>query len=137
MTLELVDALVELVEPASTRVVAVDDSGAEPSEYRPSTLYAWISADLERIAEGSQMQHEFEVTLVLVSAETSEEAELEHDEDVSIYLSGKREQYLETIEQNRATAMWDDLVGSADDEFIRALEVRGLAVRARGYRFLE
>lgn len=136
MTLELVDALVELVEPAATRIVAVDDSGAEPSEYLPSTLYGWISADEETIAEGLQKQHGFEVTLVLVSAETAEEAELERDETVSIYLSAKREAYLAAIQGSRATAMWDDLVGSADEAFIRALDVRGLAVRARGYRFL-
>lgn len=154
--IDLIDALRELLEPSSLDDPAIAASGtrldrscAQPFTFEPDTLYAYEELD-QRILEetyaesiiepgafvGVERQN-FTIVFVYSADGTGENAAMKRERAVSIALDDRRNGYLRLLKDHRTHGdLWHHLAGSADADYVRQLEVRGIAVRITGYRFV-
>lgn len=150
--LDVIDGIVELLEPENERIVKVDDSGAEPLDYAPDTLYVFEAGDNREQAGHSPSSDlaRFTLVAILTVDDQAERAKGRRMREVSQKLDTKREEYLRKVRRNRTgplimgdanvpanSPLWGNLTGAANPEFIRALDVRGLAITLTGWRLVE
>lgn len=150
--IDVVDAIRDLLEPpsdadesVSVNGIAIDRTCAMPFEFRPETIYAAEASDVRTLEEtmletaggtiGVERQT-FGVTLLYVVDGEGENAELRRSRAVSIRLDAKRNEWLRKVREHRIGPVWDHLQGSSDVDFVRQLQVRGIAVRLTGWRFV-
>lgn len=151
--IELVDEIRTVIgAPAVASLDAtVDDSCADPVAWEANTLYAFESegeADVhEPEGDGSIDREIFEVTLVYISAADDENRMGPRHRETSVTLDAVKEAAMTLIRGNRERSttdpdsgatvqLWADLRGRGDMGFVRALNLRGVAIRVRGYRFI-
>ena len=134
----VIDALRELLVPTLPEGSSADDSASEPYIYEAGTLYVYEDALEERIAAGEQLMQEFEIMAVFVMDTVLEQATQDRRREITEALSSVRDAWLDAIAQVRAREdeLWSNMKGRADHDLIRALEVRGFAVRFIGYRYI-
>jgi hypothetical protein len=147
--IEVLDGIVEMLEPRAERnsSINVDDAYAEPLEYKAETLYVFERSDDRRLAGTSPADiNDFALTAVYVADDSGERAQGQRLREVTLKLDAKRERYLRKIRNNRtgplvegsdSAPLWANLTGGADPDFIRGLEIRGIAITLRGWRFVE
>lgn len=142
--IEIVDRLRLLLDAASAAGTA-DDSCADPVAWGADTLYVFEAenGDLhEPVGDGSEDRELFEVIAVYIADAAGENQMTARHRDVSVALDQRKEAYLRAVRENRTmlddggVELWADLRGRADMGFVRAIQVRGVAVRIAGYRFI-
>lgn len=155
MILDVLDGLLQVVEPGgeievdshgvATRIanstVRVDHNGDRPFAYEAGHLYGWAEADTHLPdSAGPSVREDFVVRLVLVAANEGEEAEQRRHRALTAELDARGHLYLSRLAANRSRyadgqpAPWGHVAGVLDHEYIRAIEVRGLALVVTGYR---
>lgn len=134
----VIDGLREVLEPTLPADASSDTTGAEPFIYAAKTLYVYEDALEERIAAGEQIEQSFEIMAVYVADAMQEEPTQERSRELTEALSSLRDAWFERIAEIRAREdeLWSDIRGRAEHDLIRALEVRGFAVRYIGRRFI-
>lgn len=144
--LDIMDGIRELLEPSATTTVVTDDTGADPFVYEPNHLYVFESGDVRDLAGNSPADIErFSVVAMFVADDAGEEADQTRRREITAALDDKRDAYLAAVRATRTftdpgppeRVLWAHLQGSADADFVRALEVRGIAIRLTGWRFIE
>lgn len=140
--IDVIDALVELLEPAGPgRILDVDDSAAQPNEWKPNTLYGFPVADrFEQAGTGAidragEIIERFEIRLVLTAPNPGEEPSGGRDRDVSLKLDSKADEYLTAIVTHETGQAWDNLTATVDHDWLRQFEIRGVSLVCSGYRF--
>lgn len=144
---DLIDALVALVEPTPAASLNIDTSCAapiDPQGYfntdttdKTASLYAYPTADAHNLSGASPCDREdFTVTLLYVVDDRGEIDNMLRDRAVSDLLDGKAHDYLDVIRHNRNVGPWQHIQGALDYDEVLRLDVRGIAVRVSGYRFV-
>jgi hypothetical protein len=143
--LDVIDGIRELLEPRNERTCKVDDSGAEPLTYQADTLYVFEAGDVRRLAGASPHDlNDFSVVAVYVADDATERSKGVRLRAVTEALDLRRERYMKAIRNSRALAengapnslIWGHIQASADADFIRALQVRGIAINVPGWRMV-
>jgi hypothetical protein len=141
--LDVTDALLALLEPAPSTVVK-DDTAERPFEWVANTLYAYPVTDVHVDPETGAVptvRENFTVEMVFVADHAGEEAKRERDRDVSVLLDAKAHAYADILARNStrgAGRPWDYArVASVDWDRLRQIDVRGVAVRITGWRYVE
>jgi hypothetical protein len=153
--LGLVDALLELVEPAAAVQPAGlpvdmdraesgslrDRTAAEPFTYDDfaDTVFAFETDDV-RLPFGTQAAQgigedlvRFAVQLVYVAGSGLEEAAQRRSRAVSEAIDDRRQLYVARVRAVRSGADWSHLQASADVDYVRSWMVRGFALRLTGW----
>jgi hypothetical protein len=144
---DLIDALVALVEPTPAATLAIDHTCAEPIDPTGyfnqvttdtlATLYCYPSSRDVHEPVGSPCDRElFEVTLLYVVDDEGEQQSQQRSRAVSDELDAKAHAYLGVVRDNRSTTVWSHITGAVDYDEVRRLQVRGIAVRVSGYRYI-
>lgn len=133
--LDVLDALVDLVKQADTSLV-YDDSAAAPYEWRDGTVYSWIETTNDRSIGTGEVRQDFEIMIVYASDNDGEEARLTRSRAVSEALDSWRRDVMDLIRQNTHVPPWSSgtIAARSDEDFLRQLEVRGVAIMVGGYR---
>lgn len=141
---DVIDTLLLILEPDPTTVTR-DGTLAHPYEWDADTLYGFpTGADVFELAGAGnppESREVFEVTFVYVLDTGGEEAKLQPDRDVSAALYDRAELYAQRVAANRSKLAaggecpWDDLRASVDHRFLADLNLRGVALVVRGYRY--
>lgn len=146
--IDLIDALRELLEPESEEAgvsvngVRLDNTAAMPFDFEPNTLYVVEEQDLRTLdetwtPEGGVERQSFIVNALYVIDSEGENAITRRSRAVSIALDEKRNEYCRLVRMTRTNGdVWHHIQASADADFVRQLQVRGIAVRITGYRFV-
>lgn len=139
--LDLIDAIVDLLEPPAARVTKIDSAiGAEPFSYegRPDTLFLFeYGPDVRDLAGAGPLELErFALQAVYVGDSKDEEAQQTRRRDVNEAIDVKRELYAKRIRERRSARTWSHLQAAFDGDYVRAFEVRGFALRISGWRIL-
>lgn len=133
----IIDALQALVEPDPETGPTIDDAASQPFDFAGNTLYAWEENSMRRsIGTGGEVREDFTIVLVYCS-EAAEEAWSQRSREISIALDAKRTAYLDAIRSHEGVGPWGYISGASDPDFVRAFEVRGIAVRVTGWRILD
>jgi hypothetical protein len=134
----VIDAVRAMLEPTLPAGSSSDNSASEPFIFEERTLYVYEDALEEHIAAGFQLEQTFEIVAVYVSASNPEEATQQRTRAITEELSSLRDAWFATIAEVRAREdeLWSDMIGRAEHDLVRALEVRGFAVRFIGRRFI-
>ena len=115
-----------------------DLSAAEPFGYvgYPDTLFLFEwGPDIRGLAGASPQDLErFALQAVYVADAKDEEPQERRRRDVTETLDAKREFYAARIRQRRSAASWSHLECTIDGDYVRAFEVRGVALRISGWR---
>lgn len=142
----VVDAIRDLCEPPDqaddTRSIAgvlIDRTCAQPiGDAQPNTIYAWEAACRERPIGTGEVQQDFEVTVLYIVDGKGEEGVLQRSREVSEALDERRAAYMKLVRDFANIPPWDsgNIQATSDADFIRQLEVRGIAIRVTGYRLV-
>jgi hypothetical protein len=151
--IDVVDGIRELLEPASidpavsVNGVKLDDTGAMPFEFEAETLYVVAQTDQRTLAEtiretsdgsteGVEQQNFSIVALYVVSGE-GENSQGRRSRNVTLALDQKADDYCRLVRSHRTNGdLWHHLQAAVDHDFVRQLQIRGIAVRLTGYRFV-
>lgn len=137
--LDLIDALIGLLEP-DPQARRVDDSGSQPNEWAPETLYVYPTAEQwVRVGTGSvdsigEIEQRFSIRIVYTAPNYTEEPTGKRSREVTLALEAKVEQYLSAILTRDGLPPWDNLTTVVDHDFLRQFAVRGISIVASGYR---
>lgn len=138
-------------EPDGVRTVVatsgttVDLNGSSPFVFKPNWLYLWPVSDQHQLNEIGNPPKEmeiFELTALYVADSKDEEAKQVRTRAVSAALDVRGHGYLDLIRRNRSRyeagteAPWHNLVGRLDPDTVRNFNVRGIALRIGGHRFV-
>lgn len=143
--IDVIDAIRDLFEPPSladpnksVAGVNIDRSCAEPIEKVANTIYAWEAACAESSIGTGEVRQDFEVSVLFVVDNEGENAAVLRSRDVSEALDTKRTAYLRLVRLFAHIPPWDsgNITASSDADFLRQFEVRGIAIRVRGYRLV-
>lgn len=125
--------------------VMVDLNGSQPFTADANWLYLWPGPDSHELSELGNPPKElerFDLTALYVADSKDEEASQQRKRTVSEAIDTKGHAYLELIRRNRSRyeagteAPWHNLVGRLDFDTIRNFNVRGVALRIAGYRYV-
>lgn len=123
----------------------VDLNGVEPFSFLKDTLYLWPVADSHELFESAnppRTEERFEIVALYAADSKDEEAKQRRLRTVSEALDAKGHAWLDLIRRNRSRyeagtpAPWKNLVARLDPDTIRNFNVRGIALRVAGYRYL-
>lgn len=134
--IELLDALrLFLLDDTD---LASDDSGEQPYDFEPMTLYVWEESSLQRpIGADGEVREDF-VIVAAITERTGEEAFGKRSRATSLVLDGHRTRMLTLIREHSSVQdQWDHIEGASVPSFLRQLEQRGIAVRISGYRIID
>lgn len=142
--IEIVDALRELVEPSdpvrdgyALSGIMVDRTASRPFDFEPNTLYAWEETSTHVSIGTGEVREDFAVLLVFVAASRGEESLYARDREVSEALDERRTSYMNALRHSAGRAgLWDYVLGTSLPDYLRQFEIRGVAVRASGYRLV-
>lgn len=134
--IDLVDALVELLEPKARTTAKIDRSAAQPLDYEANTLYAWIESGQHVSVGTGEVEERFTIRTVYVADNAGETSAKKRLREVSEALDAKAVRYLDRIRDREQAGPWGNLSGTVDHDFIRQLEVRGVSVVVAGWRLL-
>lgn len=140
--IEIIDGLRELLEPTdpvdetrSTNGLILDRTCSQPFDQAPSTVYAWEESCSHVSIGTGEVQERFEVIFVLTLDNEGETSIAQRSRDVSIALDAKRKEWMRLIRLHKN--LFDgDLAASSDADFLRQLDLRGIAVRIAGWRLI-
>lgn len=145
-TIGLLEAIMRTLEPPPSlgpyglvltiSGVVVDDSFAEPFDYKVNRLYLWLEDESSYAASPDVLRQDFYVRAVFMGNARDEEPKLRKRRDVSAELEAKRSAYLAAVEDAQHTSEWEYAAASVDWDFTRNFEGRGFAVDIRGYRHI-
>lgn len=115
-----------------------DDTLAQPYEWRDGRVYLWCETTTEISIGTGEIRQDFEILIVAPVDNEGEEARLTRSRDVSLKLDSFRAEALRWIALNANVPPWDsgNIAGRSDEDFLRQLEVRGVAVMVGGYRLV-
>jgi hypothetical protein len=133
--LDVVDGLRELLSDGLD--VVTDDTGDRPYEWTPGTLYVWEeSSDHQSIGTG-EIRENF-VVMAAIAAPSDEEAFGRKLREVTETLDAYRNTFLLKIRTNTNVPPWSSgyIAGASVPNYLRQLDLRGLAIRVAGYRII-
>lgn len=137
-TADIVDALRERLQGAVTPGYSWDDTLAQPFEWVADTVYLWCESTQEIPIGTGEIRQDFEVMVVIGVDHLGEEAVLRRNRETSLKLDQVRREIMQWIRLNANVPPWDsgNIAGRSDEDFLRQLEVRGVAVMIGGYRLV-
>lgn len=123
-----------LLEPSGSS----DAADSEPFIYRPGVLYVWEEDhDATDEALPGTLIHRWRATAIWTADRLDEQARGQARREVSVALDAKESAYLAILHANTQTQDWDHIQARVDHDLIRALGVRGFALRLSGYQTVE
>lgn len=142
--IEVIDALLELVEPTdpvdatvSQNGLKIDRTASAPFEFEGPAVYAWEESSQQFPVGTGEVREEFVIMLVVTEQNPMETGTGRRSRAVSEALDKVRERWLKAIRSaTTREGLWGQMVGGTDADFLRQLGVRGLAVRASGWRMV-
>jgi hypothetical protein len=137
--------IVDVVDALRERLAQVvtgyrwDDSLAQPFEWQPDTFYAWAETTQDTPIGTGEVRQDFSIMLVCGVPHGGEEAQLLRNRETSIRLDRARADIMEWIREHANVPPWDggNIAARSDEDFLRQLEIRGVAVMVGGYRLVE
>lgn len=138
MLIDVVDKMRAIIEPTPEDGLVIDTTCAEPLLIEARRVYAFdVQQALRSIETGPPSQETFAVLVVYVHALSDEEPLQERQRAVTLALSERRDAWVTRLLEQEANEVWQALTSvRAEYDYIRTLGVRGIAVRAEGYRVL-
>ncbi len=145
-SMDRLDALLAVLEPAPAGGLVVDTSGAQPFEYEPNHLYCWMPEPSvftpagTRDLVGRNDREDFGYLAVYVPSGQPTPSEMRtktRSRALSIALAEKEAEYVERVAAmpvNRPH--WLHMAAVVEHDHIRTLEIRAVGVRLRGYTWL-
>lgn len=140
--IEVVDALRELVEPTdpvdethSLYGTKLDRAAARPFEWEADTFYAFEESSAHVSIGTGEVREDFTIFLVYCAGGNGEESLLKRSRETSEALDERRTRYMDALRHSAGRpGLWAYVLGSSLPEYLRQFEIRGVAVRAVGYR---
>lgn len=135
--LSIIDRILAYCEPSPVGIT-IDDSGKQPDEFRPNTLYGFSEVDDAIVNDetGPARRENFAVTVIFVGDALDEEPQQERLSSVSNLLSSRRDAYLERLADRDSIDLWAHIEAEADMDWTTTFEGRAVAIRVTGYRYL-
>lgn len=136
--IDVVDAIRHALDGITGLGLVWDDTAAQPFEWRDDHVYAWAESTQETSIGTGEVRQDFEIMIVAVLDHEGEEAQLRRNRDTSVRLDRIRAEYMQWIRLHPHVPPWDsgNLAARSEEDFLRQLEVRGVAVRVGGYRLV-
>lgn len=137
-TADIVDALREGLEGHVTPGYTWDDTLAQPFEWAADTVYLWCETTTEPSIGTGEVRQDFEIMVVIGVDHGGEEAMLMRNRETSLKLDTFRAEVMEWVRLHAHVPPWDsgNLAARSDEDFLRQLELRGVAVMIGGYRLV-
>lgn len=137
--LDVVDGIRELLEDGSDATVSTDDSGERPYDWTPWTLYVWEESSAHTSIGTGEVREDFVVVAAIAVPNDGEESVGVRSRAVTERLDAKRNQYLDAIRRHTDVGPWRDgyLAGASVPDYLRQLDLRGIAVRVTGWRIID
>jgi hypothetical protein len=145
-SMDRLDAILAVLEPTPAGGLVVDNTGAQPFEYRPNHLYCWMpepsvfSPAGTRDTVGRNDREDFGYLAVYVPPSppnTSEMGSKTRSRALSQALATRESLYVARVAAlpvNRPH--WLHLAAVVEHDHIRTLDVRAVGIRLRGYCWL-
>jgi hypothetical protein len=133
--LDVMEALAELL--AEDTGLVIDPAFERPFDWTADTLYVWEESSSWTPIGPSEVREDF-VIMAAVAEATGEEAIATRNPETTAALYAHRETFLDRIRLSPNVGPWQDgnIQGDSVPAYLRQLDLRGIAVRVRGYRLI-
>jgi hypothetical protein len=136
LMLDVIDGLRDLL---SDRLdIETDDTGDRPYDWTAGVLYVWEESSGQISIGTGEVREEF-VVMAAIASPSGEEAAGQKLREVTETLDGYRDTFLTRIRLNSNIGPWASgtIIGASVPNYLRQLDLRGIAVRISGYRIIE